>query len=389
MSLSLKVSNILGAGLASWKIKATNASTNAVDTGYYELPKPYEGKFIDKTLSQLDAKGREVAHALDFAYDAKFMVSNRTNLIKMIPAIIRNPTDHKLLFQNGRTGSSENLHTKGMGTNFKLVFDSDMENMRYFQMIADRKVLLQPITLVGTIATDTATHIISGTNTKFLTALRTGDIIRTSDGQTITIGTIATDISITGCTGESASTSGLTVYINDWTNFLISPPADGSQTMTTDVLYPSATQSLNLLTAGDVYSGGVNKVWTREKSVADPTWTHEFGKVNKFKMTVEGLGERDQEGRTFCNRAKFNVSFDMMQTVSTEELVDIQTICRQENDFRIEFVDGLILNLSEPSNIGIDIELHNDTDATGNQFITVKGSGIVSLLGTTFADLWS
>jgi len=383
MAISSKPSNILGAGLRKWQRKATNASTGSADDAYYTLPYPFEGKFIDKTLFQGDSRGQEVPHAIDFAYEAKFMCSDKTNLIKLIPALVRNPCDDILTFQNGRTGASANLHTQKMGSNFKLVFDSDMENVRYLQLMTDRKIMVQPITLVGTVTTVDDDTTFTGLGTAFLTALRAGDYVRLSGGTTVQISTIASDTSATlaSATGTGAGAAGQTMTINDWLNFLHTVPADGTPDVG-DILY-----LLNSLTRSSIYPGGVRQIQAREISAV--SWTHNLGKVNKFKLTIEGLGERDQEGRTQCNRAKFNLSVDMMQSVQTEELVDIQTLARQENEYQIEFVDGLLLNLLNPSNLGIVFELHNDTDATGNQFITLTGSGIISLLGTTFADLWA
>ena len=384
MSLSNKPSNILGAGLKKWQVRATDASTAAQDVAYYTLPYPYEGKFIDKTLVQGDAAARQVAHAFDFAYEAKFMVTDKTSLIKMIPALVRNPTDHIITFQNGRTNASAFLHSQHLGLNFKLVIEGDVEGVRYLQLMADRKVVAQPIVLAGTVQITTGDATVVGTGTKFLTALRAGDILSTTNEThpIIIVSSVTDDTHFEATSVLTDDESGITLSINEWKNFLYATvPADGTPTVS-DILY-----ALNSLTRSMIYPGGVRRIWVREKSSGG--WTHEFGKVNKFSLTVEGLGERDQEGRTQTNRAKFDLSFNMMQSSQTEELVDLQTIANQENDFRIEFVDGMMLTLDDPSNLGIEFELHNDQDGTGNQFIAVKGSGIVSLLGSTFANLWS
>lgn len=384
MALIQNVSNILGAGLKKWQLRVTDAiSPFAEDDAYYTLPIPYDGKFVEKTLSQPDTRGVEVPYGIDFTYESKFMVTNRANLIKMIPAIVRNPSDHILTFMNGRTGASANMHEQKLGANFKLVFDSDMENVRYFQLMADRKIMVQVTTLVGTVTTVGDDSTFTGSGTAFLTALRAGDYVKLSGGTTVQILSIGSDTGATlvSATGGGAGAAGQTMTINDWLNFLHTIPATGTADAG-DLLY-----ALRLLDQSSVFPGGVRRI--RVRQIAAATWTHTFGKVNNFSLVIEGQGERDQGGRTQCNRAKVNLSFNMMQTAQAGELVDIQTLAQQENEYQIEFTDGLLLNLLDPSNIGLNFELHNDTDSTGNQFIAVTGSGVVSLLGTTFADLWS
>jgi hypothetical protein len=378
MAISLKQSNVLGGGLASWKIRSTNASTGAEDVAYYTLPYPFQGKFIDKTLQEVDTRAVEAPHAIDFGYSARFMCTNKTNLIKIIPDIVRNPADHIYTFLNGRTGSSAYLHSKQMGLNFKLVFDSDMQNARYLELMADRKIMVQPLSLNGTAQFSLPTALI-GTGTNFLTSVRVGDIITLSSGDIVTVTTVTNDTTLV-VSGGSTEDTGLTMTINDWTNFLRTPPAVGTPTIT-DILY-----KLNSLTRSSIIPGGVRTVRVRE--ISSSSWTHVLGKINKFKLTIEGIGEQDQEGRTVCNLAKFSLSLDMMQSKQDAELIDIQTLAGQENEFQLEFIDSLVLNLLNPSNIGLTFEIHNDVDSTGNQFISIAGNGVISLLGTTFADLW-
>lgn len=305
--------NVLGDGLKSWQVKATNAATGAADVAYYTLPQPFEGKLLSKSLAQADSRQVEFPFAADLAYSAKFMPTDKTNLIKLLSVLVRNPSDHILTGNNAATLSSGNLGVTGFGLKFRLVSDSDMAKIRYIELMADRKIVMTPST--------------------------------------------------------------------DWAALIGTPPAVGTPNAA-DLLY-----AMNSIARTTITPGGVNSVTC--SAVGGGGATDNLGKIRNFKLTVESLGEQDHLGKTVpCNRAQFTLEVEMMQSSSTE-LTQLQVVAQRENDWVVTFVDGTVLTLANPTNIGVDFELHSDTDSKGNQFINIKGGGVVTLLGTTWASMWS
>lgn len=307
--------NVLGDGLRSWQVKATNASSGAADAAYYTLPIPYEGKLLSKSLVQNDSRQVEFPFVANLAYSAKFMATDKTNFIKLLSDLVRNPTDHILTGNNGATFSSGNLGQTKFGLKFRLVSDSDMAKIRYVELITDRNIVLTPST--------------------------------------------------------------------DWAALIGTPPATGTPSAG-DILYKFNTPGISRTT---VTPGGANSVTC--SAVGGGGATDNLGKIRNFKLNVESLGEVDNLGRTSpCNRARFSFEVEMMQSASAE-LTQLQVVSQRENDWVVTFVDGTTLTLANPTNIGIDFELHSDTDSLGNQFINIKGGGVVTLLGATWAGMWA
>jgi hypothetical protein len=312
---ALTPGNVLPDGLKMWQVRLTNAANMAAqDVAYYTLPYPFEGKNLTKSVSQADSRGVGFPYTVDLAYSAKFMPSaNETNLIKLLPTLVRNPSDHILTFLNGQTACS-NLTQKYFGLNFRLVSDSDMAKLRYIEFIVARSI------------------------------------------------------------AQNATA--------DWTALWGTPPANGVANAS-DLLYLWATPAARTT----ITPGGVNSVTC--SAVGGGGATDNLGKIRNFKLTIAGEGEKDNLGRTSpVNRAKFDVEVEMMQSAAAE-ITNLQVVAGRENDWVITFVDGMVLTLANPTNIGVDFEIHNDSDSQHNQHINIKGSGVITLLGTTFAGLWS
>ena len=135
MPLQETRSNILTAGIKSWKVKDDGK------TEYFALPFLREGEATVKTLFASTSKGQQVPFALQLEYKAKMMATGSlTNIVELLDQLGSLNLDHIIELSNGQTHSSALLGDKFFGFKWRLVSDADRDKERYIELTADRVI---------------------------------------------------------------------------------------------------------------------------------------------------------------------------------------------------------------------------------------------------------
>ena len=147
--------NVEGAGIGTWEVRDTGT-----DQTWYTIPFLREGRVEEKDKFVTDTSGRQRAYAREFVATAKMIATgSAVNCLGILDDIANQTLDLKITSKSNAAvlWDSAGATGDGAGLSWKLVSDSDMDDVRYLEVTMDRTYLLSDSDAFHTAQSNTET----------------------------------------------------------------------------------------------------------------------------------------------------------------------------------------------------------------------------------------
>jgi len=135
-------------------------------------------------------------------------------------------------------------------------------------------------------------------------------------------------------------------------------------------------------TIDDIAPGGISKI---EVGQTGTSFTDNIGMLQSAKFSAKLTTKRDTRGRTFRSGGiMISVDAEAAQASNTE-LLQYPNLDKYQLDWKLTFVNGIVLTLT--AGLGFQMEWLADKDADGNTYTKVTGGGII--LPSAWDACWS
>jgi hypothetical protein len=123
-------------GMKSWKVISAGDATGTIDLG-----KLFDGNLAVSALTRKDSYGRSLPYAADVVASAKLMSTHKTSVLELLGSLY-GPCLQEIALINGLflTANAAATHTLGLG--WKFDSSQDYDGMRYIEVSAKGKILL-------------------------------------------------------------------------------------------------------------------------------------------------------------------------------------------------------------------------------------------------------
>jgi hypothetical protein len=382
MSWLQSVANKLPAAIDSWWIKLYG------DDAYYNLFEIKDGKAVAKSVTDTDSKKRKHGKSIDLVFTGKIMRTDKTKLLKLLPAMVSGFTDHIITTVGGTTFSSANLAEPFFGLHWKFTVSKDMDVDRYVEIRATRRIsrsdwdeLIAAAPAVGTqdagdglyalatlpkssIYPSGLKHLLFGNPRPIPVTVETGD-------DTL-VNASMPDVYSANDPVKVYSTGDMPAPLVEGTTYYIKTENDPGSSMEYTL---SATPGGTLI---DLTSIGSGQVYLMPS-------TGVFGYNTIFRngeLTLDLKVTKDQYGReTKQGQVDVMASIECLQTSATE-LADLSggsgKIDDLDLDWEVRLQDDTLISF-DANELGAEWEYGSNSDSDDNATIKLEAQGAVKL----------